>query len=236
VRLGSTVSGRPEQIQGYFASAFYVRKTRDVRTPLIAGYVLFMALMIGLSQYVERVSAFTVTLMYRRLTTNSASAKGIVVAGAMAGLAFSPAEALLQMIAQLAVPPPLIATASGLGASTRSFGGVIGVAIFNAIFNSKSARRYFCTFTASSGLAQSPKLFPSASLPPSSPPVCPWPMSRPWSKPSPRSTSPAPKLCRARRPPSSAPALPPCRAPLPTPLRTSGMRRSRSSCARVSAL
>lgn len=111
------------QLIMYPLCGWIVKQTRDAKTPLIAGYVLFVVLMIGLAQAGPDLH----------------SRDGVIVVSVFAGIAFVPAETLLQTVGQLAVPPELIGTSAALAAAVRSFGGVIGVAIATSIFNSKVA-------------------------------------------------------------------------------------------------
>lgn len=92
----------------------------------------------------------------------SASKAGFMAGLVLCGVAFVPAEVLLQTVAQLAVPPELIGTAASLGAAIRvgpssqsqrmcadmvafcekSLGGVIGVAIATSIVNGKLTENF----------------------------------------------------------------------------------------------
>ncbi|KAL8280453.1 hypothetical protein RQP46_007101 [Phenoliferia psychrophenolica] len=113
----------------YFLPAFvfyplcgwYTKRTFDAKGPLVAGYLLFIPVMIGFAQ----------------TGVNEASQKAFYVLAMLAGIAFVPAETLLQTVAQLAVPADLIGTSAALGAAIRTFGGVLGVAITSSIFQSK---------------------------------------------------------------------------------------------------
>jgi hypothetical protein len=112
-----------------------------------AGYILFVAIMIGFTQ----------------TGVGSASKAGFMAGLVLCGVAFVPAEVLLQTVAQLAVPPELIGTAASLGAAIRvglssqsqrrtcaditalsekSLGGVIGVAIATSIVNGKLTENF----------------------------------------------------------------------------------------------
>lgn len=97
-----------------------------------------------------------------------ASKAGFMAGLVLCGVAFVPAEVLLQTVAQLAVPPELIGTTASLGAAIRvgrrlrtqqalheadkhcnvfvldsqSLGGVVGVAIATSIVNSKLAENF----------------------------------------------------------------------------------------------
>ncbi|KAL8290598.1 hypothetical protein RQP46_002856 [Phenoliferia psychrophenolica] len=110
-----------------------------------SGYLLFVVLMIGLAQ----------------TGVGHQSQSAVYAISVMAGVAFVPAETLLQTVAQLAVPADLIGTAAALGSAVRSFGGLIGVAIATSIFNSKVAinlPKYIVPVVLEAGL-------PASSLP-----------------------------------------------------------------------
>ena len=68
-----------------------------------AGYVLFVGVMIGFTQ----------------TGPGDTSRAGFMAGLVLCGVAFVPAEVLLQTVAQLAVPPELIGTTASLGAAIR---------------------------------------------------------------------------------------------------------------------
>lgn len=99
-------------------SALYVARTKAFRGVIITGF---------LSMLLFDILAATV-----KIATPEANFWGYVVfQGAGLGLLLVP----LVTAAQLSTPPDLIAITSGLLLSTRSLGGSIGLAIYNAVFH-----------------------------------------------------------------------------------------------------
>ncbi|GAA5854279.1 hypothetical protein JCM9279_005106 [Rhodotorula babjevae] len=94
---------------------WYVTKTKDLKWPLCAGFLLFGA---G-------------TIMLAMSGLNSAVA---VAANGVAGLGFCAPLILLMSVVQLSTPPLFIGVASALVISVRTLGGSVGYAIAEAIY------------------------------------------------------------------------------------------------------
>ncbi len=102
-----------------FVSGLYIYKTKSVRVTGVGTFVLFLIFMCLMASVDEN--------------TPSANFWGYILFYGM-GLGF--ALVTFFTAAQMATPPELIATASGICTGVRSFGGSIGLSIINAIFAS----------------------------------------------------------------------------------------------------
>jgi len=98
-------------------------KTKRVRELLVVGYIIFLGGVIGFSEATPKDSAASIGWT------------------ALFGVGFCIPLLLLLVAMQLAVPPELIATATALFFTARSFAGSIGNAIFSAIFTAKYTAR-----------------------------------------------------------------------------------------------
>ncbi|KAK4051413.1 hypothetical protein OIV83_002897 [Microbotryomycetes sp. JL201] len=99
--------------------SIYVTKTKDIKWPLVAGFTLFIACVIG-----EAMSGLNGTM-------------GTVFNG-IGGLGFATPLILLMTLVQLSTPPLFIGVASALVISVRTLGGVVGLAIAEAIYGSRT--------------------------------------------------------------------------------------------------
>ncbi|KPV74788.1 uncharacterized protein RHOBADRAFT_53726 [Rhodotorula graminis WP1] len=94
---------------------WYVTKTKDLKWPLCAGFLLFGAATVGLAM------------------SGLNSAAGVAWNG-VAGLGFCAPLILLMSVVQLSTPPLFIGVASALVISVRTLGGSVGYAIASAIY------------------------------------------------------------------------------------------------------
>ncbi|KAM0789205.1 hypothetical protein ACM66B_000050 [Microbotryomycetes sp. NB124-2] len=99
--------------------SIYVTKTKDIKWPLVAGFTLFIACVVGLAE-----SGLSPTM-------------GTVFNG-IGGLGFATPLILLMTLVQLSTPPLFIGVASALVISVRTLGGVVGLAIADAIYGSRT--------------------------------------------------------------------------------------------------
>ena len=99
-------------------SGWYTTKRLALRTPLIVG-VSFLLL-------------FTICMA---TTTTINPGGGFWAFGVILGIGLGIMLPSIMVLAQLVVPPELIATASALVIATRSLGATVGLAINNALFN-----------------------------------------------------------------------------------------------------
>ncbi|KAK4057264.1 hypothetical protein OIO90_001761 [Microbotryomycetes sp. JL221] len=97
--------------------SIYVTKTKDLKWPLFAGFLMFTACVVGLA-----MSGLNATM-------------GTVFNG-IGGIGFATPLILLMTLVQLSTPPLFIGVASALVISIRTLGGVVGLAIADAIFGS----------------------------------------------------------------------------------------------------
>ncbi|KAM0789204.1 hypothetical protein ACM66B_000049 [Microbotryomycetes sp. NB124-2] len=104
------------QVVSPFVS-IYVTKTKDIKWPLVAGFTLFIACVVGIA-----MSGLNGTM-------------GTVFNG-IGGLGFATPLILLMTLVQLSTPPLFIGVASALVISVRTLGGVVGLAIADAIYGS----------------------------------------------------------------------------------------------------
>ena len=112
-------------------TGLYISRTKTVRT---TGVLTFVMMVIFFS-----------TMASVKVTTPEANFWGyIVFFGAGLGLAF----VTFFTAAQFATAPELIAVTTGLGVSIRSFGGSVGLAIFNALAASGYANNVVAKVTA----------------------------------------------------------------------------------------
>ncbi|KAK4051421.1 hypothetical protein OIV83_002905 [Microbotryomycetes sp. JL201] len=99
--------------------SIYVTRTKDIKWPIVAGFTLFIACVVG-----EAMAGLNGTVG--------------TVFNAIGGLGFSTPLILLMTIVQLSTPPLFIGVASALVMSVRTLGGVVGLAIADAIFASRT--------------------------------------------------------------------------------------------------
>ncbi|KAK4057263.1 hypothetical protein OIO90_001760 [Microbotryomycetes sp. JL221] len=99
--------------------SIYVTKTKDIKWPLFAGFLLFTACVAGIA-----MSGLNGTM-------------GTIFNG-VGGLGFATPLILLMTLVQLSTPPLFIGVASALVISVRTLGGVVGLAIADAIYGSNT--------------------------------------------------------------------------------------------------
>ncbi|KAK4051412.1 hypothetical protein OIV83_002896 [Microbotryomycetes sp. JL201] len=99
--------------------SIYVTKTKDIKWPLVAGFTFFIACVVGIAE-----SKLNGTM-------------GTIFNG-IGGLGFATPLILLMTLVQLSTPPLFIGVASALVISVRTLGGVVGLAIADAIYGSKT--------------------------------------------------------------------------------------------------
>ncbi|EXJ67493.1 uncharacterized protein A1O5_09506 [Cladophialophora psammophila CBS 110553] len=101
--------------------AIYCYRYKRLRAPMIFAFSCFLAFNICMA------------------TTTLGSGTAVWGYPVLLGCALSVALCVLVTAAQLSTPPHLIAITSGLMISMRSIGGIVGVAIYTAVFNSRLA-------------------------------------------------------------------------------------------------
>lgn len=100
---------------GGFVAGFYCARTRRTHWITVLAFVLFLA--------------FSICMALAGRTTNTPTWGYAVILGLALGMTLT----TLITIAQLSIPPQLIATASGLVISVRSLGGTIALAIYQTV-------------------------------------------------------------------------------------------------------
>ncbi|KAL8279417.1 hypothetical protein RQP46_008229 [Phenoliferia psychrophenolica] len=101
-------------------AGWYSRRTRDLKNPLIVGFVLVLIAMIVLSTCGTEDGNLAIGMCF------------------MAGVGFSTPLALFNATAQLAVPKKLLGLATGQFIAARAFGSTIGAVAFVAILKAKN--------------------------------------------------------------------------------------------------
>lgn len=123
--------------------AVYSSITRELRLPTVVAFISFV--------------------IFNTLMATATLSSGTAVWGYPVFMGFGLGVCLTCIVtaAQLSAPPALIAISSGLMISTRSLGGSVGLAIYNAIFNSRIATELPAQIAAAVlPLGLSPKALP----------------------------------------------------------------------------
>jgi MFS family permease len=102
-----------------WTSGLYSKKTKTIRLPLVASFIFF-----------------TIYGIVMATVTSSTSQAAFWVYQIFLGAGLGICLMASVVAAQFATPLELISTATGLLITVRSFGGTIGVAVFNAFLNS----------------------------------------------------------------------------------------------------
>lgn len=101
-----------------FVTGAYITWSKQVREPLILGFLL--------------LTIFSILMAFYRGSLPAANAYGYaMIAGASLGLILVTA----MVAAQMSTPADQISLSSGLPTAARSFGGAVGLAVNNAIYN-----------------------------------------------------------------------------------------------------
>lgn len=103
-----------------FAVGVYTTWTRQLREPLVLGFVLLVV--------------FNVLMVFLKENTPAAASYGYAIIGG-AGIGCLLTNAMVT--AHMSTPPEMISVTSGLSAAVRVLGGSIGLAIYSAVFSSK---------------------------------------------------------------------------------------------------
>ncbi|KAH0288255.1 hypothetical protein KCU62_g5356, partial [Aureobasidium sp. EXF-3399] len=106
-------------VPGAVCVAFYVSRSRKLKTPSVIGFVFFTVFLILMAT--ARVSDGTAMWGY----------------SVFIGLGIGSVLTTLVTAIQLSAPPKLIAVSSGLTLAIRSFGGAVGLAIYTSIFDAQ---------------------------------------------------------------------------------------------------
>lgn len=104
-------------------TGFYCTWTKAIRFPVMVGFGFFTIFMVAMST--------------AKVGSNTAVWGYTVLFGSGLGILLN----TLMTAAQLGTPPELIASASGLMISTRSVGGSVALAIYNAIFTQELSKK-----------------------------------------------------------------------------------------------
>lgn len=119
-----------------------VTKRKDLKWPLTAGFTCFAIAIIGFAM--SGTNGNMATALYvcsvhaRQLATEADIVFSLSCSNAVGGIGFSAPLILLVTLVQLSTPPLFIGIASALTISVRTLGGVVGYAIAEAIYASKT--------------------------------------------------------------------------------------------------
>ncbi|KAH7067739.1 major facilitator superfamily domain-containing protein [Paraphoma chrysanthemicola] len=114
-----------------FACGFYTTWTRQIREPIVAGFLLLIV--------------FAILMAFFKASLSMAHAYGYAVIGG-GGLGFILNSVMVA--AHMGTPADMISLSSGLATATRSLGGAIGLAINNAIFSNSLQKELSRKITA----------------------------------------------------------------------------------------